>query len=335
MEDEQQQQQQQEECVSFSEMPEQVLLHVLKLLEGTELARMCATDSRLQHLASQQELWEKLAKAKWPQATAVQYGGDWQALFRHRVALPDNFVRCVDRCHELTARAAGKQQLRINSSSLPSVPSPASSPHSSPVKSNVYGFGQQRSFTSIPGMLFEQIMQHLFSLCLLHTRVSGSTNLLAAASSSSSGSSGYSSSSSGSYVSSSSAVMTALSFEMLLVREDSAWWLGHKPEAVFQFARRTHDLLNEFDMWGSGFSSWPEALWRRSALQFLSDLHLGPEMGVCLSVTSKLDRELQRLDDGIRSVDGEVSDLGTRPPQGLPPKHWWYACKGQMAGAIC
>jgi hypothetical protein len=54
---------------------------------------------------------------------------------------------------------AGKQQLRINSSSLPSVPSPASSPHSSPVKSNVYGFGQQRSFTSIPGMLFEQIMQ--------------------------------------------------------------------------------------------------------------------------------------------------------------------------------
>jgi hypothetical protein len=30
MEHEQQQQQQQEECVSFSEMPEQVLLHVLK-----------------------------------------------------------------------------------------------------------------------------------------------------------------------------------------------------------------------------------------------------------------------------------------------------------------
>lgn len=65
-------------------------------------------------------------------------------------------------------------------------------------------------------------MQHLFSLCLLHTRVSGSTNLLAAASSSSSGS---------------NAVMTALSYEMRLVREDSAWWLEHKPEVsgVLQF----------------------------------------------------------------------------------------------------
>jgi hypothetical protein len=49
---------------------------------------------------------------------------------------------------------AGKQQLRINSSSLPAVRSPTSSP----VKPNVYGF-TQRSFVSIPGMLFEQIMQ--------------------------------------------------------------------------------------------------------------------------------------------------------------------------------
>lgn len=46
-------------------------------------------------------------------------------------------------------------------------------------------------------------------------------------------------------------------------------------------------------------------------------------------------RELQRLDEGLRSVNAEASDLSTRPPQGLPPRHWWYACKGQMAGSIC
>lgn len=40
-----------------------------------------------------------------------------------------------------------------------------------------------------------------------------------------------------------------------------------EPQAVFRFARRTYDMLHDYDMWGSGFSSWPEALWRRSALQ--------------------------------------------------------------------
>jgi hypothetical protein len=45
--------------------------------------------------------------------------------------------------------------------------------------------------------------------------------------------------------------------------------------------------------------------------------------------------ELTRLDETIRSVDAEATDLGASPPQGLPPKHWWYACRGQLAGAAC
>lgn len=48
----------------------------------------------------------------------------------------------------------------MNNSSLPSLPSPVNSPHSSPVKATgVYGFSQQRPFASIPGMMFEQLMQ--------------------------------------------------------------------------------------------------------------------------------------------------------------------------------
>jgi hypothetical protein len=38
-------------------------------------------------------------------------------------------------------------------------------------------------------------------------------------------------------------------------------------QAVFQFGRRTYDLLYELSARGGGFPSWPEALWRRSALQ--------------------------------------------------------------------
>jgi hypothetical protein len=49
-------------------------------------------------------------------------------------------------------------------------------------------------------------------------------------------------------------------------------------------------MLGEYDMWGSGFTAWPEALWRRSALQFLSDLQLGPQAGVCPSVSERLGR---------------------------------------------
>jgi hypothetical protein len=63
-----------------------------------------------------------------------------------------------------------------------------------------------------------------------------------------------------------------------------------RAQAVFAFVRRTGDMLGEYDMWGSGFSAWPEALWRRSALQFLADLQLGLQAEVCPSVSERLGR---------------------------------------------
>lgn len=61
-------------------------------------------------------------------------------------------------------------------------------------------------------------------------------------------------------------------------------------QAVFQYVRRTYAMLDDYDMWGSGFNSWPEVVWRRSVLQFLMDMQLGPEAGVCPSVTTRLQR---------------------------------------------
>lgn len=47
-------------------------------------------------------------------------------------------------------------------------------------------------------------------------------------------------------------------------------------------------------------------------------------------------RECACVDASISSVDGEATDLAVRPPEGLPlAKHWWYKCKGQLAGAAC
>lgn len=67
-------------------------------------------------------------------------------------------------------------------------------------------------------------LQTLFSLCLLHTRVSGSSNIYSSSSSSSLATS--SSSSSGRRGREAAALVS----EMRLVREDMAWWMSHKPE---------------------------------------------------------------------------------------------------------
>eukprot|EP00879_Flechtneria_rotunda_P012066 GHRR01012601.1.p2 GENE.GHRR01012601.1~~GHRR01012601.1.p2 ORF type:complete len:101 (+),score=20.84 GHRR01012601.1:13-315(+) len=61
-------------------------------------------------------------------------------------------------------------------------------------------------------------------------------------------------------------------------------------QTVLKFIRRTCDMSNDFDMWGSGFNSWQDMLWRRSALQYLMDMQLGPEAGVCFSVMERLAR---------------------------------------------
>jgi hypothetical protein len=59
---------------------------------------------------------------------------------------------------------------------------------------------------------------------------------------------------------------------------------------VLQYVRRSTSMLDDYDMWGGGFSAWPDVVWRRSALQFLADMQLGQHDGVCLSVTAQLTR---------------------------------------------
>ncbi|KAF8064674.1 hypothetical protein HT031_003476 [Scenedesmus sp. PABB004] len=286
--------------LSLSDFDEPVLLSILRQLEGPELAKLCVQDRRLRLVASEQALWQALALARWPNSTEEHHGGCWQQLYRHRATLPPAFVTCVDRAHALTASAAGRE-LRVNSASLPGT---AGGPHGSPAKPNVYGFAS-RPYASIPGMLFDQVMQLLFSLCLWRQRCT------------------------------SERALAAMAREMGLVKRDMAWWLVNKPEAVVQFVKRSQDLLRDWDMWGSGFTSWPEVLWRRSAIQFLLDLHLGLELGVCPSVTNNLLRELEVLDEGMRGVDGEGSFLASRKPEGLPAKHWWYGLRGQLSGSVC
>lgn len=77
-------------------------------------------------------------------------------------------------------------------------------------------------------------------------------------------------------------------------------------------------------MWGSGFSAWPDVPWRRSALQFVLELPLGPDSGVCPSVIDRLQREAATLDAAIQGLKGEACHMDVRRPLGVPRSHWWY-----------
>lgn len=61
-------------------------------------------------------------------------------------------------------------------------------------------------------------------------------------------------------------------------------------QELLSFVRRATESLGDWDLWGSGFSAWPDVMWKRSAGQFLGELALGPEAGVCPSVTERLAR---------------------------------------------
>jgi hypothetical protein len=93
---------------------------------------------------------------------------------------------------------------------------------------------------------------------------------------------------------------------------------------VVRFVRRAGDALREYDTWAGGFSGWPDVPWRRSALQFLLDLGLGPGSGVCVSVLERLRREAEALDASIRGLAGEACHLDVRRPAGVPRSHWWF-----------
>jgi hypothetical protein len=84
-----------------------------------------------------------------------------QTACRTRAPLPSTFTAGIDRLHLLTCQAAGKQQQRINSDSLPGSSS-NSSPAGSPLRTNVYGFPQvpyTRITNMLPHMLLDKVME--------------------------------------------------------------------------------------------------------------------------------------------------------------------------------
>jgi hypothetical protein len=263
-----------------------------------------------------------MPRSRWPNCSADHYSGDWRRLFRARAALPSELVRAADRCHELTLRAS-HGAVRLNSATLagaapgasppvPARPGAASSgggvggssassssgggassssaasssgggalpaalrpppagaggPPGSPSKANVYGFSSV-PYCNVAGMMLEQAMQAAFTIGLALAAATGPAPKGCAACGAPGGPAGA---------------------EAARFRSDIAWWLAHRPEVVVRFVRRAADALREYDVWGGGYSAWPDVPWRRSALQFVLDLGLGPHDGVCISVMERLQR---------------------------------------------
>eukprot|EP00879_Flechtneria_rotunda_P003350 GHRR01003577.1.p2 GENE.GHRR01003577.1~~GHRR01003577.1.p2 ORF type:complete len:315 (+),score=139.22 GHRR01003577.1:2499-3443(+) len=201
----------------------------------------------------------------------------------------------------------------------------------SPPRTNFYGL-PQIPYGGPADIVFEGVMQNVLSQGLWRARFKFQYSRGQSGAHGSSSSVAYCSSST---IGRGALQQAALALQSKLVKADMAWWLADKPETVLKFIRRTCDMSNDFDMWGSGFNSWQDMLWRRSALQYLMDMQLGPEAGVCFSVMERLAREVDRLDNCMRSVDAEASDLTIKPPAGLPSSHWWYSLKGQISSHVC
>jgi hypothetical protein len=105
-----------------------------------------------------------MSRRRWPEVSAEAYAGDWRALYASRASMPHTVAANMDRIHALTLRAANPA-VKLNSRTVSAEPVRTSSggavPHS-PSK-NVYGFST-RSFTRIPGMIFEEVAQLVYSV---------------------------------------------------------------------------------------------------------------------------------------------------------------------------
>ncbi|KAI8474391.1 MAG: hypothetical protein J3K34DRAFT_456761 [Monoraphidium minutum] len=295
------------EQIALSDLPEEALFSVIRRLDARQVAVLLVQDRRLRSLASDGALWQSLAQERWPGCSAEHYGGDWHRLYRSRAALPAGLVREADRYHALTLRAANGA-VRLNSASVRTGGAGAggggggaagsgggAAGPGSPSKANVYGFAHA-PYCNVAGMLLEDAMGAAFAVGLALAGGAGRAPEAAA--------------------------------EVERFRRDAAWWLANKADVMVRFVRRAADALREFDMWGSGFSAWPDVPWRRSALQFILDLPLGPDAGVCVSVTDRLQREAATLDTAIRGLKGEACHLDVRLPADLPRGHWWYFMAG-------
>lgn len=282
--------------MGLSDLPEEAVVKIIRLLDARQLTTLLVQDKRLRNLASDGALWQTLAEERWPSCSCAHYSGDWHLLFRSRAALPDALVRAADRLHAVTMRASNGA-VRLNLMSLRGSMSNSGGGPGSPSKANVYGFSSV-PYCNVAGMLLDEAMQAVFTVGLA----------LAA----------------GGRGSEKKRWVAEAGPEVARFKQDVAWWLAARPEVMVRFVRRAADSLREYDMWGSGYSSWPDVPWRRSALQFVLDLHLGPDTGVCISVLDRLQREAESLDVAVQSLRGEACHLDVRRPNGVPRTHWWY-----------
>ncbi|CEM19683.1 unnamed protein product [Vitrella brassicaformis CCMP3155] len=115
---------------------------------------------------------------------------------------------------------------------------------------------------------------------------------------------------------------------------------------VEAFIDQCQDHLEVYDMWVSGFEEWGCVPWKRSALQFLSDIFEGSnsssaassptsststssssssgEEEVAIPIMSELSDNMVQLDTSIRACHTEAMDLSLKIPPGVPCSHWWY-----------
>jgi hypothetical protein len=176
--------------------------------------------------------------------------------------------------HESSSSSSG------NNGSVARGAAASSSAPCSPAKPNVYGVAAA-PYASTAGMLFDEVAQAALSVGLALAGDAGA------------GRSHNNHASAGG----------GAAAEVARFRADAAWWLSARPEVVVRFVRRSCDALqaSSAGAWGNGgggnggaFASWPDVPWRRSALQVLLDLGLGPQAGVCPSVTERLQRCVRR-----------------------------------------
>ncbi|GBF89542.1 hypothetical protein Rsub_02260 [Raphidocelis subcapitata] len=333
----------------LSDLPEETLMNIMRHLDAADLAALLVQDRRLRALAGDGALWQALAHKRWPGCSPDHYGGDYPLLFRSRASLPSDLVRSADRFHALTRKAAGAGAggaLRLNTATLRSPAGPGTGGGSSSNSSsgggsnssssggggggaaapgspskNVYGL-PSAPHCNITGMVFEQAMQAAFSFGV--ALASASPPRAGAGATAGAGAAAAAAAPPCAACGGKLPAAAAAARELDRFRGDAAWWLGARSEAVVRFVRRAAEALREHDVWAGGFSNWPDVPWRRSALQFVLDLALGPASGVCVSVTERLQREAALLDHAIRSLRGDACHLDLRRPYGVPQSHWWF-----------
>lgn len=97
--------------------------------------------------------------------------------------------------------------------------------------------------------------------------------------------------------------------------------------------RAATSSLAPTDLMGNPKSvNWVDIPWRRSAVQFMLDMHFGAQDGICPSVLDRLASNCQKLDDAIYNLDPETAAQDVKRPAGAPASHWWWFVGDKPSG---